>query len=136
MEISKQTLAALLAAAGQPDRLAILAFLGERPDWAAVGEIQAGVRLPASTLSYHLERLRRAGWVTVRRQGPFLWHRLSVGSAAEVARLFDALGRAASPGSEPRRAGPAARAKTRRVRQAALRREQPAAGVDLKIEFD
>ena len=39
-----------------------------RPDRTA-GEVAAAVGLPPNTLTFHLDRLRQAGLVTVRREG-------------------------------------------------------------------
>ena len=40
-----------------------------RPDGITAGEIAATLGLPPNTLSFHFDRLRQAGLVTVRRSG-------------------------------------------------------------------
>jgi ArsR family transcriptional regulator len=129
--------AALLAAAGRPERLKILRLVSSRSDGVSVGEIQAEVALPASTLSHHLERLRRAGWVTVRRQGPFRWYGLNAEGVRELTRLSEALGQA--PGRPHGREKPRVARKTRtkvRTRAAAARVVETAPAVTLQIECD
>lgn len=133
MELGR--VADLLASAGQPDRLRILALVAGRPDGVTVGEIQSNVGLPASTLSYHLERLRRSGWVTIRRQGPFLWHRLSPRNLDELSRWLETLKTGAeliqvSAGARRKAPARAARARPRR------RAPEPAVSTALEIEFD
>ncbi len=60
---------------GNSTRLEILQLLHQsRTRGLVVGKIQKSVALPGPTLSHHLERLREAGLVTVRRQGTFLWY--------------------------------------------------------------
>ncbi len=60
---------------GNRARFTILQLLLQSPPpGLIVGEIQKTVSLPGSTLSHHLERLRAAGLVTIRRQGTFLWY--------------------------------------------------------------
>lgn len=61
-----------LSALGHPVRLAILRFTvqgGE--EGTPAGEVQAHVKLPASTLSHHLKRLVDAGLLSVRLEGTF-----------------------------------------------------------------
>jgi DNA-binding transcriptional ArsR family regulator len=40
-----------------------------------VGEIQTDLKIPNSTLSHHLEKLKAQGLVEVRRERQFLWYR-------------------------------------------------------------
>lgn len=65
-----------LAALGSPVRLAILRHVvqGEEAG-TAVGEIQAKLGIPWSTLSHHLERLASAGLVKARPEGKFIYYR-------------------------------------------------------------
>jgi DNA-binding transcriptional ArsR family regulator len=59
-----------LAALAQPHRLAVFRLLVVAgPDGRAAGEIAEAVGLPASTLSFHLAHLKRAGLVTAARDG-------------------------------------------------------------------
>ncbi len=67
--------AALASVLGNSVRLAILQLLLQSgPRGLIVGDIQKAVNLPGSTLSHHLERLRDSGFVSIRRQGTFLWY--------------------------------------------------------------
>jgi DNA-binding transcriptional ArsR family regulator len=49
-----------------------------------VGDIQAELDIPASTLSHHLEKLRNENLVQVRREGLFLWHTANNKSLQEI----------------------------------------------------
>ena len=65
----------MLAALGTEPRLRILRLLlSAHPEGMVVGDIQAELGIPASTLSHHLERLRAEDLVTVEREGTFLRH--------------------------------------------------------------
>lgn len=60
-------------ALGHPVRLAILRFIIQGHEAGThVGDIQARVGIPASTLSHHLACLAQAGLVTAHREGTFL----------------------------------------------------------------
>jgi ArsR family transcriptional regulator, arsenate/arsenite/antimonite-responsive transcriptional repressor len=48
------------------------------------GEVQEELEIPASTLSHHLEKLKQAGLVNVRRVGTFLWYSANTDSLREV----------------------------------------------------
>lgn len=59
-----------LASLAQPHRLAAFRLLVEAgPSGVPAGEIGLRLDLPASTLSFHLAHLRRAGLVSQRRDG-------------------------------------------------------------------
>ncbi len=65
----------MLAAMGTEARLRIMRLLlAAHPEGMVAGEIQAGLDIPASTLSHHLEKLRNEGLVNVRRDRQFLWY--------------------------------------------------------------
>jgi DNA-binding transcriptional ArsR family regulator len=71
--------AALLAALGHPVRLAILRHvLRAHPDGLVVGEILQRVAIPGSTLTHHLDALRRAGVVEAERESQWIRYRASV----------------------------------------------------------
>lgn len=79
-------LAAMMGAMGAPQRLRIMRLLlAAHPHGMPAGAIQAELDMPASTLSHHLERLRQAGVVRVRREGTYLWY------SADNAALEDLL---------------------------------------------
>ena len=56
-------------------RLRILALLAN--DELCVCDLMAILNLPQSTVSRHLATLRNAGWVEDRRQGVWMYYRLS-----------------------------------------------------------
>src|SRR5215212_9231907 len=59
-----------LAALAQENRLDAFRLLVQAgPEGLAAGEIAATLGLPPNTLSFHFDRLRQAGLVTVRRNG-------------------------------------------------------------------
>jgi DNA-binding transcriptional ArsR family regulator len=63
----------LLAAMGTEARLRIMRLLlSAHPDGMVVGEIQAELGIPASTLSHHLDKLKNEGLVKVQRESNFL----------------------------------------------------------------
>lgn len=79
--------AEMFSAMGTEARLRIMRLLlSAHPEGMVVGEIQAELEIPNSTLSHHLERLRQEHLVTVRREGTFLWY------AANAETLRDLLG--------------------------------------------
>jgi DNA-binding transcriptional ArsR family regulator len=77
----------MFSALGNESRLRILRLLlSAHPDGMVVGDIQADLDIPASTLSHHLDRLKADGLVTVRREGTFLRY------AADTATLEELMG--------------------------------------------
>ena len=59
-----------LAALAQDHRLAAYRLLVQAgPDGMPAGEVAAHLGLPPNTLTFHFDRLRQAGLVTVRRNG-------------------------------------------------------------------
>ncbi len=61
--------AQILSAMGTEPRLRIMrALLSAHPDGLIVGDIQAEVGIPGSTLSHHLEKLKNVGLAKVRRE--------------------------------------------------------------------
>lgn len=70
-----ERLAGMMGAMGAPQRLRIMRLLlSAHPEGLPAGEIQAELEIPASTLSHHLDKLRQAGVVRVRRAGTYLWY--------------------------------------------------------------
>ncbi|CAN5923759.1 metalloregulator ArsR/SmtB family transcription factor [soil metagenome] len=64
-----------LGALGHPVRLAVLRHVVQAgKDGAAVGEIQAKLDVPASTLSHHIDRLARSGLLEARREGTYIFY--------------------------------------------------------------
>lgn len=63
----------MFSAIGTEARLQILRLLlSAHPEGLVVGDIQAKLDIPASTLSHHLEKLRHEDLVIVQREGTFL----------------------------------------------------------------
>jgi ArsR family transcriptional regulator len=61
---------AALAALAQDNRLETFRLLVQAgPQGMQAGEVAAALGLPPNTLSFHFDRLRQAGLVTVRREG-------------------------------------------------------------------
>ena len=59
-----------LAALSQENRLDTFRLLVQAgPDGMPAGEVAAALGLPPNTLTFHFDRLREAGLVTVRRDG-------------------------------------------------------------------
>jgi DNA-binding transcriptional ArsR family regulator len=70
MEMIPESMVERLAALAQPHRLAVFRLLVVAgPDGRAAGDIAGDLALPASSLSFHLAHLKRAGLVTAVRAG-------------------------------------------------------------------
>src|SRR2546423_13696709 len=66
--MEKTTVIDALAGLAQENRLDTYRLLVQAgPDGISAGEIAAALGLPPNTLSFHFDRLRQAGLVTVRR---------------------------------------------------------------------
>jgi ArsR family transcriptional regulator len=75
----------MFAAMGTGARLRIMRLLlSAHPEGMIVGDIQAELGIPNSTLSHHLEKLRSEGLVKVRRDGSFLWHTVDTEALQEI----------------------------------------------------
>lgn len=65
----------IFAALGSEPRLEIMRLLfAAYPDGMTVGDIQEKLKIPNSTLSHHLEKLRIEELVNSRREKQFLWY--------------------------------------------------------------
>ena len=65
----------LFAALGSEPRLRIMQLLfNAYPEGMVVGEIQARLKIPNSTLSHHLEKLRVEKLVEVKKDKQYLWY--------------------------------------------------------------
>ncbi len=74
-----------LAALGNEARLGILKlllsnFLGE----LSAGDIAKATAIPASTLSHHLDRLRREGLVESRKDKQWIWYRAGTDALTDL----------------------------------------------------
>src|SRR5881296_2775336 len=68
--MEKSHAVAALAALAQDNRLDTFRLLVQAgPDGMPAGEVAAALGLPPNTLTFHFDRLREAGLVTVRREG-------------------------------------------------------------------
>ncbi len=77
----------MFSAIGTEARLRIMRLLlSAHPHGMVVGDIQAELDIPNSTLSHHLEKLRHENLVTVRREGTYLRY------AADTRTLGELLG--------------------------------------------
>ena len=79
----------MLAALGQTSRLQIFRWLVRAgPCGGCVGEIRKQVHLPGSTLSHHLDALRRSGLLQARREGRFIYYAVDWEAAARLVRFL------------------------------------------------
>jgi ArsR family transcriptional regulator len=68
--MKKNDAVAALAALAQDNRLDAYRLLVQAgPDGMAAGQVADALGLPPNTLTFHFDRLREAGLVTVRREG-------------------------------------------------------------------
>jgi len=68
--MEKSTAVSALAALAQDNRLDVFRLLVEAgPDGMPAGEVASALGLAPNTLTFHFDRLRVAGLVTVRREG-------------------------------------------------------------------
>src|SRR5262249_30910966 len=75
----------MFAAMGNDARLRIMRLLlSAHPQGLVVGDIQAELGIPNSTLSHHLEKLRQEELVCVRRDGSFLWYTANTNALQEL----------------------------------------------------
>ena len=66
---------AALAALAQETRLSIFRLLVQAgPEGLAAGRVGDELEVPAATLSFHLKELTRAGLVTSRQEGRFIYY--------------------------------------------------------------
>jgi ArsR family transcriptional regulator len=65
----------MFAAIGAEPRLQIMRLLlAAHPNGMVPGDILAELKIPPSTLSHHLEKLKNEGLIDVRRDAKFLWY--------------------------------------------------------------
>ena len=75
----------MFAAMGSDARLRIMrVLLSAHPEGMIVGDIQAELGIPSSTLSHHLEKLKNEGLVQMRRNGTFLRYSADAEALREV----------------------------------------------------
>lgn len=86
MKITVQVFKAL----GDETRLRIMALLVAGQE-LCVCDIMAALKLPQSTVSRHLSYLRNAGLVDDRRQGVWMYYRVTKERVENAAAIFDLL---------------------------------------------
>lgn len=75
----------MFGALGTEARVRILRLLlAAHPEGLVVGDVQAELNIPASTLSHHLDKLRTEELVTVQREGTHLWYRANVDALQDL----------------------------------------------------
>ena len=75
----------MFAALGTEPRLRILRLLlSAHPDGMNVGEIQAELGIPNSTLSHHLDKLKNEGLAIVQREGTYLRYAANTDALREL----------------------------------------------------
>jgi DNA-binding transcriptional ArsR family regulator len=83
--LEAQQVADMFAAMGAEPRLRIMrVLLAAHPRGLVVGDIQAELGIPGSTLSHHLDKLKNEDLVRVRREGTFLWYTANTGALRQL----------------------------------------------------
>lgn len=79
----------MLAAMGAEPRLRIVRLLlAAHPAGMIAGDISTELDITPSTLSHHLDRLKREEVVTVRREGTFLWYIANTSALEELLQFL------------------------------------------------
>ena len=74
-----------MAALGNEARLGILKLLLRcHPEETSAGDIARATGIPGSTLSHHLDRLRREELVVSRREKQWIWYRANVETLGDL----------------------------------------------------
>lgn len=88
----------LFRALGDPTRLRLLALLARGE--VCVCDLVASLRVPQPTASRHLAALRRAGLVTVRKQGLWSYYAIAPAEGPVHERLLECLAACAGSAQE------------------------------------
>lgn len=79
----------MFSAMGTEPRLRIMQLLlSAHPEGLVAGEIQDELRIPASTLSHHLDKLKAEDLVAVRRESTFLRYTANTEALQELLRFL------------------------------------------------
>ncbi len=79
----------MFSAMGTEARLRIMRLLlTAHPEGLVVGDIQAELEIPGSTLSHHLEKLKVEGLVEIQRQGTFLRYTANTEALQELLQFL------------------------------------------------
>jgi ArsR family transcriptional regulator len=86
---ARRTPQGLIQAFAEPTRLRLLALLSRGE--TCVCDLTAALGVPQPTASRHLAHLRRAGLVTVRKQGLWAWYSLAPAHGSVHQKLVECL---------------------------------------------
>jgi DNA-binding transcriptional ArsR family regulator len=79
----------MFSAMGTEARLRIMQLLlTAHPEGLVVGEIQEELRIPNSTLSHHLDKLKSEGLVNVKRESTYLRYTADTDALQELLRFL------------------------------------------------
>jgi ArsR family transcriptional regulator, arsenate/arsenite/antimonite-responsive transcriptional repressor len=79
----------MFSAMGTEPRLRIMQLLlSAHPDGLVVGDIQAELEIPNSTLSHHLDKLKNVDLVCVRRESTFLRYTANTDALQELLQFL------------------------------------------------
>jgi len=79
----------MFSAMGTEARLRIMQLLlSAHPQGMVVGEIQGELDIPNSTLSHHLDKLRKEGLVEVKRESTFLRYTANTEALQEILQFL------------------------------------------------
>jgi len=79
----------MFTAMGTEPRLRIMRLLlSAHPDGMVVSDVGAELKIPASTLSHHLEKLKNEDLVSVRREGTYLRYSANTEALQELLGFF------------------------------------------------
>src|SRR5271157_2275006 len=79
----------MFSAMGTEPRLRIMQLLlSAHPDGLVVGDIQAELEIPNSTLSHHLDKLKNEELVEVQREGTFLRYTANTEALQELLQFL------------------------------------------------
>jgi len=79
----------MFSAIGAEPRLRIMQLLlSAHPEGLVVNEIQAGLEIPNSTLSHHLDKLRNEGLINVQRESTFLRYTANTEALRELLQFL------------------------------------------------
>jgi len=113
--MEQTTAVAALAALAQDNRLDVFRLLVQAgPEGMAAGAVATALDLAPNTLTFHFDRLRQAGLITVRRDGRSMIY------AARFDTMNELLGFLTENccGGEPEKCAPAAACKPARAKRA------------------
>jgi ArsR family transcriptional regulator len=91
MTLDHETAALRLGELGNVTRLAIFRYLVKAgPGGAPVGQVQEALKVPGSTLTHHLNRMKNAGLISQKREGRILYCQVRYEALDEVMEFLKA----------------------------------------------